>query len=479
MTKQITTFILSTIILLSIVSCSKQLSDINQNPNSPSKPDPAFLLTGIEKTASDNYWGSAANYSGTQLITQQWARIQYTDLDRYIYTNSTFTSFWNNILAYNITDINTVMNIGRNTGNTNYVGVGHVLRAWEFQLLTDAFGDVPYSETNKIDSFATQKYDHQQDIYHALVAELDSALTQLDENGTAITGDLIFGNKISSWKKLANALKIRIALRVADRENDVAKQWITEVIASPYQFSSIADNAKFTYYSSPNWNPVASIFSTREDSRIYATVVNTLTSLNDPRLPIYVDLPEDTSVKNYVGVPNGLSSDGLAQYGLTKTSRPGAYFRSDAAPAVIFTYAEYLFALAESVERGFISGEAETYYKNAIAASLNQYGITNQNTIDTYLNQTSVKYDASNYKKSIGEQKWIALFGQGLEAFAEWRRLDYPVLTPAVAGVLNGKIPVRFIYPGTEQTLNKTNYTNAVTHQGTDEVLTKLWFDVN
>jgi hypothetical protein len=90
-----------------------------------------------------------------------------------------------------------------------------------------------------------------------------------------------------------------------------------------------------------------------------------------------------------------------------------------------------------------------------------------------------VQYDASNYKKSIGEQKWLALFGQGLEGWTEWRRLDYPQLQPAVAGTLNGKIPVRFIYPGTEQSLNKTNYQSAVAAQGADALTTKLWFDVN
>jgi hypothetical protein len=90
-----------------------------------------------------------------------------------------------------------------------------------------------------------------------------------------------------------------------------------------------------------------------------------------------------------------------------------------------------------------------------------------------------VQYDAGNYKKSIGEQKWIALFGDGLEAFAEWRRLDYPQLSPGPAAILEGKIPVRFIYPGTEQSLNGENYKKAVGSQGADLLTTKLWFDVN
>jgi len=94
------------------------------------------------------------------------------------------------------------------------------------------------------------------------------------------------------------------------------------------------------------------------------------------------------------------------------------------------------------------------------------------------LTQTSIQYDPGNFKKSIGEQKWIALFGQGTEAFAEWRRLDYPQLQPAVAGNLDGKMPLRFIYPGTEQSLNGKSYKEAVADQGPDVLTTKLWYDV-
>lgn len=97
-----------------------------------------------------------------------------------------------------------------------------------------------------------------------------------------------------------------------------------------------------------------------------------------------------------------------------------------------------------------------------ITASFNQYGITDNTVIDNYLDQSSVRYNAANYKESIGNQKWIALFGEGLKAFPEWRRLDYPQLQPAEAGVLNGKVFVRYIYPGTKQTLNNKSYTAVV-----------------
>ncbi|HEY9364136.1 MAG TPA: SusD/RagB family nutrient-binding outer membrane lipoprotein, partial [Chitinophagaceae bacterium] len=164
--------------------------------------------------------------------------------------------------------------------------------------------------------------------------------------------------------------------------------------------------------------------------------------------------------------------------GFAKTSKPGAYFLAAQAPAVILTNAEVLFNRAEAAARGFTTENAANLYTQAIKASLKQYNVPDDE-INTYVAQGSVQYDATNFKKSIGEQKWIALFGQGLESFSEWRRLDYPVLPPAVAGVLNGEIPVRFIYPGTEQSLNGANYKKAVDRQGADLLTTKLWFDVN
>lgn len=460
-------------------SCKKELTGINKNPNAAENPQPDYLLTSVVKAGADNYWGSVANYSGSQLITQQWARIQYTDLDRYVFTNSSFSSFWSTILSNNITDLDQIIKLGIKQGNNNYIGVAHVLRAWDFQLLTDAFGDIPYSQADNIDSFPTPKFDYQQDVYHGLLNELDTALSRLSASGPAISGDPIYQGNISLWQKFANALKLRIALRISDKEPDKAKAIISQVLSSTAgPISSNSETAKVTYDDSPNWNPVASIFSTREDSRISKTVVDRLYALNDPRLGVYADLPQDTSVKKYVGVPNGLATGDAAALGLTRTSRPGAYFRAAHAPAVILSYSEVLFDRAEAAARGFTIENVAVLYQQAIQASLNQYGITDNTVITNYLAQPSVAYNAANFKKSIGDQKWIALFGQGLEAFAEWRRLDYPQLTPAATGVLNGVIPVRFIYPGTEQTLNGVSYTNAVSHQGADALTTKLWFDV-
>lgn len=471
--------ILSAAVLLSVTSCKKDLLKINQNPNGSQTAQPDYLLTAATKATSDTYWGVANNMDASLLFVQYWSKIQYTDPDRYIYASSAFEELWSTGYSKSIVNLNQIIKLADAQGNTNYKGVALVLRSWTFSLLTEAYGNIPYKQATNIDQYLTPAYDSQKDVYFALLDDLKAAQTALDPSGKAIAGDVIYSNNIASWKKFANSLRLRIALRIADREPARAKQVLADIQAEGGSYiSSNAETAQLVYLDSPNQNPVSNLFDTRDDYRISKTIVDKLFALNDPRLSIYAAKTQDATPQTYVGLPNGLLVGDASSYGFTKTSKPGTYFRAPHAPAVILSYAESLFDRAEAAARGFTTEDAASLYQQAVTAALAQYSIVTAD-ITTYLAQPAVKYDASNYKKSIGEQKWLALFGQGLEGWTEWRRLDYPQLQPAVAGTLNGKIPVRFIYPGTEQSLNKTNYQAAVAAQGADALTTKLWFDVN
>jgi hypothetical protein len=345
-------------------------------------------------------------------------------------------------------------------------------------LLTDAFGDIPYSQAIQIDKYLTPAYDAQKDVYEGILDDLKTAQAALDPDGKAIAGDIIYNNNISLWKKFANSLRLRIALRISDREPEISKQVLADIQNEGGSFISSNDEiAQLVYLNSPNQNPISNYFDTRDDYRISKTIVDKLIELHDPRLPIYANKTKDPTPQQYVGLPNGLLVGDASSYGFSKTSKPGDYFSNLHAPAVIISYAEVLFDRAEAAARGFTNENAEDLYKQAVLASLDQYNISDA-AANAYVNSADVKYDAANCKKSIGDQKWIALFGQGLEAYAEWRRLDYPQLQPAVAGVLNGQIPLRFIYPGTEQSLNGKSYQAAVADQGADVLTTRLWFDV-
>jgi hypothetical protein len=465
------------ILAIAFSSCRKELDEVNINPNAPEIPQPDYLLTGTTKVTADSYWGVTNNMNSSLLFAQQWAKVQYTEEDRFIYSNSSFTALWSTGYAQSIAGFNKIIELGDAQGNSNYKGVALVLRSWTFLLLTDAYGDIPYSQAGKIKQFVTPVYDKQKDVYYGILNDLKSAQAALDPAEKAIAGDVIYSNNIASWKKFANALRLRIALRIADKDPTKAKQVIDEVQAEGGAYiSSNSENAILKYDVSPQQNPVAASFETRNDYRISKTIVDKLFSLNDPRLTVYASKTENVTPQVYVGIPNGSTNSEASAIGLANSSKPGAYFLDAKAPAVIFSYAELLFDRAEAAARGFTAEDAEDLYKQAIRASFSQYNIAGT-VVEDYIKQSGVVYNAANYKKSIGEQKWIALFGQGLEAWAEQRRLDYPQLTASVNTVLNGKIPVRFIYPGTEQSLNGQNYKNAVSSQGADLLTTKLWFD--
>jgi len=464
-------------LVFALASCNSQLDDINTNPNATEHPLPAYLLTGTLKQGADLYWGADNNFNSSLLFVQQWAKIQYTEPDRYDVSNTSFTTLWNTGYATLITDLNTILNFTDEEAHSNYKGVALALRSWVFQLLTDAYGDIPYSEAGQK---TTPKYDAQRDVYLGLLNDLKTAQSLLSTSGEKIEGDVVYDGSIAKWKKFVNSLRLRIALRIADRESDLAKQEVTAVVADAAGLiDSNAGNFQFVYTSSPQQNPASAWFETRDDFRVSKTLVDKLKALSDPRLAVYAQLPTDESVTTYVGAANGLSNSEANNQGFAKTSKPGTYFLTSESPAVILSYAEVQFSLAEAVARGFISGNADTYYKEGITASLKQFGVTDATVIATYLSQPAVLYNAANYKESIGLQKWIAFYGQGLDAFAEWRRLDYPQLTAGVSTVLDGEMPSRFFYPGTEQSLNGINYQSAVSSQGPDLLTTRLWFDVN
>ncbi|MGN6531242.1 MAG: SusD/RagB family nutrient-binding outer membrane lipoprotein, partial [Ginsengibacter sp.] len=415
------------ILLFSITSCKKELVKINKNPNAAETAQPDYLLTAATKSAVDEYWSITRSTNPSSLFVQQWAMIQYTDPDRYIFTNNDFQEFWT-VQYSSIVNFDEIINLADAQQNPNYKGVALVLRSWAFSLLTDAFGDIPYSQSIQIDKYLTPAYDAQKDVYEGILNDLKNAQAALDPNGKAIAGDIIYNNNISLWKKFANSLRLRIALRISDREPEISKQVLAGIQNEGGSFiGSNNEIAELVYLNSPNQNPISNYFDTRDDYRISKTIVDKLIELHDPRLPIYANKTAAPTTPQYVGLPNGLLVGDASNYGFSKTSKPGTYFSDPHAPAVIISYAEVLFDRAEAAARGFTNENAEDLYKQAILASLAQYNISDVDA-NTYVNSPDIQFEPTNFKKSIGDQKWIALFGQGLEAYAEWRRLDYPQL---------------------------------------------------
>jgi hypothetical protein len=261
-----------------------------------------------------------------------------------------------------------------------------------------------------------------------------------------------------------------MALTIADDDNGKAKTTAESAVAGGV-FTSNADNAEFQYLSSPpNTNPiwVDLVQSGRKDFVAASTIVNEMAALDDPRLDDYFTVDASGT---YSGGDPGASSN------YATFSKPAVAITAPDFPALLMDYAEVEFLLAEAVERGYaVGGTAATHYHNAITASILYWGGTAAEAA-VYIAQPSVNYLTApgTYKQKIGMQKWIALYNRGWDAWIEWRRLDYPQLSPAVDAV--SVIPRRYPYPVNEQNVNRANYEAAAAAIGGDDVETRLWWD--
>jgi hypothetical protein len=465
------------VMLAMVSSCTKDFEVINTNPNNPTSASAdLFLPFGIQ-SAVDMYVGGSLGQDVGNLFAQHWARIQYTDADRYVVTNDVISNGWRDFYVEPLANYQRIIKIADESQNPNYKAVALILRSWVFSVLTDLYGDIPYNDAIKgIEGSLKPTYDAQKDVYTDLVTTLKTANDMIVLNNTdlAISGDILFSGNMLKWKKFANSLSLRILNRLNGKV-DVSAE-INRILSDPGKYpvlASNADNAQLNYLSgAPNNNPVNENRKTRDDHRISATIVNKLKDLKDARLAIYADAPADGG--DYKGVPNGLSNSDANALGLSKTSKVGSYFTAATAPGIIMTYAELLFIKAELAHKGIASGgDVAANYKEAITASFKQYNLT---VSPEYLTVNALKSGVDGYTQ-IMEQKWIALYGQGLEAWTEYRRTGIPALKAPVSNANNDVIPTRLAYPGSEESLNYVNFQEALKRQGGENTMRlKLWF---
>jgi hypothetical protein len=198
-------------------------------------------------------------------------------------------------------------------------------------------------------------------------------------------------------------------------------------------------------------------------------------------------------------VPNGIADESTFNGGEANQSLPGLLWAPissnpelaspTAVQTLLMTYGELQFILAEASERGFISGDAELYYNQGIQSQFDYYAsrIPDDYTFPTaadvqpdasYFTQSAVAYTGTQDEKlkKIWLQKWLALFNCGFEGWSEWKRTGVPEITPGPNSL--GFVPVRFLYPLTEQSSNNENYQKAIEIQGPDNTQTRVWWDV-
>ena len=260
-------------------------------------------------------------------------------------------------------------------------------------------------------------------------------------------------------------------MRVSDVAPSLAAKYAA--IAAGNLITSLNEEPRFTFDSVPDRsNPMwrDKVQDSRDDFAVTQLIVKELNDRADPRLEKFA---AEAPTGGIVGMPYGLD-DNSASILKASTSRPNDDLLEATAHHVIISLSEVKFLLAEAYERGILTGDAQKAYEEGIRASMEYWGISDADVINNYISAQS--YNGSNWKASIGIQKWISIYTSGKEALAEWRRLDQPVLEPSPNGVVSS-IPTKMPYPQSERTNNATSL-GAVSSNPIN-ITAKVWWDVN
>ncbi len=476
----ISNYIKITIVLASLIagSCTDDFEEINTNPNRPEAVSADLLLGKVLTTAANE--AALEGWNSGNVVAQHTAKINFTDYDRYFWDDN--SGYWGDLYG-NLRDIENMLAIARDEANPNasYEGIALVMRAWSYAELTSLWGDIPYAEAiqGRAEAAILQPaYTPQPDVFTGILEDLRTANTLLQADGPLINGDVIYEGDLLQWKKFANALRVRLLMRVSSQQEVSAE--LQDIVNNEPLFESNEDNALMEYLEAqPNTWPVHTYrVGSFDEYRLSQTMETVLRRFDDPRLFRWyrpTDRTKDEAEPIYAGMPNGLSENNASTFngGAQNVSRLGTilYEEPNSVDAVLMQYAELQLALAEAAERGLINGDAEAYYNEGVRSAFSYWGVEMP---EGYLNRVGVAYDGEI--PTIMTQKWLALFLNGYEAYYNLRRTGFSTLiTPGPDNVNGNRVPLRYLYPDDQQTLNTANYEAALARQGADDINTPMW----
>ncbi len=479
------------LLALTVLPACDQFEDFNQNPNEPTEVSPDVLLTSALRSTMNTM--VTESFLLANNAAQLTAKTLRTEVDTYSW--NPFPTVWEGLYE-SLTDIYAVEDIAVKTGNQRLEGLAKVWKAYVFSTLTNAYGDIPYFEAiSGAGNNFTPAYDGQQAIYTDLLQELETAANLLDGTG-AISGDIIYNGAAAKWKKLANSLRLRL-LMTANNQIDDAGIRFSEIVSAGDIMTGNEDNATLTYLEGfPNQYPLIPLKTGDfEAVALSRTAYNALSGYKDPRLMRYARPNNDdySDITAFSGAVNGANTGECPKSG----SRLGVQYWNDpnliqvrdlglpTAEGVIMTYAEVEFLLAEAAAKGWITDGVEPHYKNGIAASMSYHQVDlapfGWSDFEDFYNNSGVAYTTMT---DVWEQKWLALFFHGLEPYFEVRRWYFesglswdgiPFLGPSCQNLNDDRLPLRFLYPGEEQSLNNANYKAATSRLGGNDQNARMW----
>ena len=418
------TFLL-VIIILSTTSC-KKYTDINTDPNSPSAKNitASMMFPGIEMNLAASYGDYMRIVGGylSEQYAQDFGTSNYLDYSQFIVSATRSSGTYLQLYARVLNNLKTVRDEAKANKDWGTYLAATTLRDFTYQVLVDAYGEVPYTEALDIANLSP-KYDKGQTIYDGILAELDDALSKASPTDQVCTNFLFGTTTADQWIKFANALKLKLLMRESDVK-DVHTELAALIAENNFPTTDVAYSdcwADETGKANPFYQEeYASYFGSNQVNVVAnLALVKTMQQSNDERLTKFF---EKNGSGEYTGGVSGTNFSTSKQYKSSYFCRPVFTYNM---PVYLITVSEIEFFKAEYYARYGSSADAESHYKKAIEASFTSAGLPASDAAVIY--NTYYPWDNANYKKVIGIQKWIALSGtNNFEAWCEMRRLKYP-----------------------------------------------------
>lgn len=474
-------------------ACTEGFEEINIDKNLPTEANSGQLLPSTIFDGLNPHLNVQLNL--TNQIMQYKVYRNENDLDAYDFASGAglFGRFWR--AAYHvILDSNESIAYAQDNGLNAYVGAGKTINAFYLAALTELWIDVPNSQgATGLDNIQPV-YDKQQDIYPQVLTLLEEANTAFasDTEGFALGGDILFNGDVMKWRKMANSLRLRYLLRLANQGSVNAATQINTMVSDASTYPIIISNGEAAIYNFTGVAPNTSDFSLLtalgglSPSEKFVSVLDGVDPNNDadddPRLAFFANKPIDPSVSSgpFVGVKSGTTRE-VAQGTGGNAELFASQFTSKfqvnrgLLDFVFISYAEVQFILAEARLNNWITtSTAQSYYEVGIAANLAYWNLTMP---AGFLIRADVVWDGS--LNTLMNQKWIAMFfNNTIEMWGDHKRTALPNLVPGplATTVTNGVVPTRVFYPTLEQSVNATNYQAASSSIGGDIITAKHWY---
>jgi len=511
-------------LFVALGSCTKDFENINVDPTKPAEVPLAYLLGQTEMmiagSAGDpGYHTWRANFCYAMPISQQFSTLgTFYAGDKYLYQADLSEALFVTAYPNAIKNLVNLIEVGKDKPEEiNTISLARILKAFQFSMITDIYGDVPYFEAGRgfYDRNFQPQYDEQQAIYMDLLNELDQAGDAItDAQPFPSAADFVYKGDAAKWKIFANTLMLRLAMRLTNADPGAAQSWAAKAIGKGVMsdndetFAIIHDGSTVnsTNANSYNLGPYGTEAGRKEvvkgDIQWSKVLIDMMKARNDPRLPIIATLNDpaskvpnlvdgDNSIANAKGLPNGLDATRLkALTGETSAisySRPrGVIFNADD-PNMFLTHAEARFLTAEAIAREWASGDAAAEYSAGQEAAIRQmegYKPDNPATddqIDDYLAANLYPNGSLDANLVQIENEMFILTASTLNGYEGWaniRRTGLPALTPTnyPGNQTGGTLPRRLRFPGAEAGVNP-NYETAIGRMGPDVFTTRVWWD--